>query len=215
MQAVACPKRHGRIKVFLLAIYCSIGLLLSGCFIQSLHPFYLESMVVQVPETAGQWYLTHVGEDDVSAKYPEAWVFGKDAVVTFDRGIVSSLNIVWFRVGDTLFADLGSSAKEYEQRINGWWSMHSVAVHSVCKVILESGTMTFIPLNGEWLHDRIQKREIPLAIATVGGKNDHYVLTSSPQELAGFLAVYRQSPDAFPLQNAHVFKRSRVFGQRN
>ncbi len=194
--------RMRRILLPLLA-----AMMLSGCFMQSLQPFYSQQMVVQMPELSGKWLLVSAGNENVTKKYPEPWIFDQSTLRTFDKGVASLLNVVWFRIDDALFADFSASDSEQTTQLNAWWTMHSISVHSVCKVLIDKETLSLIPLDGEWISKAIDKREIPLSYALVGGKSDHYVLTSSSQELAAFLKKYRHSPEAFPMDNAHVLRR--------
>lgn len=192
-------------RLLSLALCVVFAAALSGCFMQSLQPFCTETMRVDVPELIGEWRLVSAGGTDVSARYPEPWLFTSTVIRTHDKGIPSTLRVVWFKVEDTLFADLSADDREYDGKLNVWWAMHAVAVHSVCKVQFEDGMLSLIPLDGDWLLKKITQQEIPLSYAMVGGR-DHYALTSSPTELSAFLQKYRQSGEAFPAANAHVFQ---------
>jgi hypothetical protein len=195
-----------KIRLLVLALCVCIVVLLSGCFIQSVQPFYLTGMMAEVPDLIGEWRLVRAGSDDVTAKYPQPWLFTSTVIRTFEKGIPSTLRVVWFKVDDTLFADLSADERDYDGKLNMWWSMHAIPVHSVCKVQLENGMLSLIPLDGDWLLKKITRQEIALSYVVVGDKGDHYALTSSPQELSAFLKHYRQNPEAFPPGNAHVFQ---------
>lgn len=184
--------------------------LLPGCFIQSLQPFYRPDMMAQVPDVLGEWVLVSAGGTDVRQKYPEPWLFTSTVIRTYEKGVPSAMRVVWFKVEDTLFADLSADDREYDGKLNVWWAMHAVSVHSVCKVQFDNGMLSLIPLDGDWLLKKITQQEIPLSYVMIGDK-DHYALTSSPTELSAFLRKYRQSGEAFPAGNAHVFQLVKKF----
>lgn len=195
-----------RRRVLILVLCMVVGTVVSGCFIQSLQPFYAEPMRVEVPDLIGEWRLVRAGSDDVTTRYPQPWLFTSTVIQTYDKGVPSPLRVVWFKVGDTLFADLSADERAYDGKLNAWWSMHAVPVHSVCKVLLDGDTLSLIPLDGDWLLKGIARKEIVLAHSAVDGKGDHSLLTAPTEELIAFLKKYQGNPEAFPDGNAHVFR---------
>lgn len=192
-------------RALILGIWVITVLMLSGCFIQSLQPFYAPDTVVDVPDLIGEWRLVQAGGDNVSAKYPEPWLFTGTLIRTYEKGISSTLRVAWFRVDDTLFADLSADDRSGGNH-NAFWAMHAIPVHSVCKVELDGSSLRLIPLDGDWLLKKIVARELMLTYTLIGGKDDHYALTSPAKDLSAFLRYYRKSAEAFPLGNAYEFQ---------
>ena len=87
--------------------------------------------------------------------------------------------------------------------------MHTVPVHSVCKVVMSADRMSLIPLDGEWVAEMLEEEEISLSYLTVDSEEDHIVLTSPSEELVSFLKKYGNNEYAFPIENAHVFQRTK------
>ncbi len=181
--------------------------IVSGCFIQSFRPFYTEDLVVQIPEINGLWYLTAKGEDDESERYPEPWEFSDRSIVTIEKGIRSALEVTWFRIGTTTFADLKATDLDESKAPNPWWGMHIISVHSVCRVDADKDVLRLTPLDGDWLVKKIQNKEITLALTSIDPGDNHYVLSSTSEELTSFLKQYADNADAFPASTTHIFRR--------
>jgi hypothetical protein len=194
-------KRAAFVEVCLLMFF-----VLSGCFMQSVRPFYTENLLADMPEMQGAWHLVSQGKEDISSKYKEPWRFSKDRIETFEKGVASSLVVRYFNVEGSLFADLSPAEPEEGKGPNPWWMMHALAVHSVCSVKPGKDSLSFTPLNGEWLYDRIKEKKILLPYMLAEGL-DHPVLTASPEELVTFLKKYKNDPDVFREENAFNFKR--------
>lgn len=180
-----------------------------GCFIQSFRPFYTENLVVRMPEINGLWYLTAKGEDDESEKYPEPWEFSDRSIVTIEKGIRSALDVTWFRIGQTNFANLKASALDENAAPNPWWGMHIIPVHSVCRVDFDRDVLRLTPLDGDWLIKKIQEKKIDLAMTAIDPEDNHYALSATPPELVAFLSKSATDAEAFPSSATHVFRRLR------
>lgn len=176
---------------------------LSGCFIQSFQPFYTDEVVVALPEVEGEWYLLERGSDEVAGEYPEPWRFGEGRVTTYQEGVDSDLEVTYFRVGDDYFADFSPS----EAGRNGWWRLHNIAVHSVCRVELAAEEMLLTPLDGEWLVKMLQEEKISLPHFTLDEEDEHLVLSASSPQLLAFLQRYGKVPQAFPQERVYRFRR--------
>ncbi|MHB8880726.1 MAG: hypothetical protein ACYC69_04340 [Thermodesulfovibrionales bacterium] len=188
-------------------------MVLSGCFIQSFQPFYTEGSLIDLPEIAGAWQLVSQGSENLADKYREPWQFEKDRIWTFEKGVSSRLDVKYFRIDDTLFADLVMAEPEEGRGPNQWWLLHTVPVHSVCKVRLSGDTLSFSPLNGDWLIGMLKKKKIVLPSVQVDEKGEHTVLTASSKDLTDFLKKYRAEAEAFPKDNAYTFRRPPAAGK--
>ncbi|TAN37869.1 MAG: hypothetical protein EPN25_14940 [Nitrospirae bacterium] len=190
-----------------------LSVVLSGCFIQSFHPFYTEGSLIDLPEITGAWQLVSQGSENLADQYREPWQFEKNRIWTFEKGVSSRLDVKYFRVEGTLFADLVMAEPEEGSGPNKWWLLHTVPVHSVCKVQLSGDTVSFNPLNGDWLIGQIKKKKIILSSMQLDEKGEHTVLTASSKELSDFLKKYRDDAGAFPKDNAYTFRRPAAEGK--
>ena len=187
------------------AVLCTI--LLSGCFIQSFCPFYTENMAIEMPGIAGKWLLVKKGNEDVSQKYPEPWVFGEDEITTFERSVRSVLNARYFKAKDLTFVDLSPSARNNDKDLNECLKFHLIPVHSVCKVALTDNALELTPLDRKWVHQMFQEDKIPLSHVVVEGQGEHIVLASPPEELATFLRNHGSDTNAFSAKASYTFRR--------
>lgn len=192
-----------------------LTVLLSGCFMQSIHPFYTDASLVDVPEISGSWRLISQGSEDLSGKYREPWHFGKDKIETYEKGVNSSLDVKYFRVEGTLFADLISSKPDETKGPNFWWMLHVLPMHSVCRVHISGDTVSFTPLNGDWLTRKLKDKAIALPFIYTEDTLDHPVLAASSGDLMAFLKIYRDNAEAFPKDNAFKFIKDTPAGKAN
>jgi len=184
--------------------------LLSGCFIQSFQPFYTDDLALDIPAVSGKWLLVKKGNKDVSKDYPQPWVFTDNEITTFEHNVSSILDVQYFMVADVTFVDLAPSEPDKDKGPNGWWAIHTVPVHSVCKVELQADTLTLTPLNGEWIEEMLEEKKISLSFVTVDSDDDQIVLTSSSEELVKFLKQYGSNAEAFPDNASHYFQRVKL-----
>ncbi len=180
-------------------------LLLPGCFVQSFQPFHTKSSVVELPAIHGDWRLVRKSGENVAQEYPEPWHFDIDEITTFEDGISSTLDAVYFKVDNMTFVDLSPS--EIEEQLNAWWTIHTIPVHSVCKIEISGDTLNVIPLDGEWIEEMFEEKKLALSYIDIDSEEGHIVLTSSPDELELFLKKYGRNTEAFEREGMLTFKR--------
>jgi hypothetical protein len=180
---------------------------LAGCFIQSFQPFYTPETVIPLESIRGEWMLTAKGDANVKDDYPEPWVFSETSLLTYEKGIASILDVTFFKAGDTVFMDLTPGVIDETTGPNGWWAMHNIPTHSVCRVDLDGATLKLTPLDGEWLVKKIQAKEISLPMLAIDASDNYHVLNASSAKLVEFLRTFGRNSDAFPAFAAHQFHR--------
>lgn len=196
--------------VFITVIISAIMTGLAGCFIQSFQPFYTPETVIPIESIRGEWMLTAKGDTNVKDDYPEPWVFSETSLLTYEKGIASTLDVTFFKSGETVFLDLKPGVIDETTGPNGWWAMHNVPAHSVCRVDLDGTTLKLTPLDGEWLVKKIQAKEISLPMLAIDASDNYHVLKASSAELVEFLRSFGRNPDAFPTFAAHQFHRAGI-----
>jgi len=185
-----------------------VATLLHGCFIQSFQPFYTEKTITKLPAINGKWQLTRIGENDVSKDYKQPWSFSENQIETFQKDVSSIVNVTYFKIEDTTFADISPREPDPGKGPNSWWTIHTISVHSACRVNLSTNSMSFTPLDGEWVKKMLKNKELSLKYTSVDKTGDHLVLTGTPDELTEFLKINRNNEKAFPKALSHNFTRS-------
>ncbi len=143
----------GRISVSLASMAAGlVGLLLSGCVVQSLTPYYVEAATAPMPEALGSWRPVVRNGKKAEKAGEEPWIVGQDRAIVFDdKGSRAPLKVVFFRVGDTRFVDITAAAPPAGS-VNLLWLFHVVPVHTVCKVEVRGDRMVLLPMDPAALH---------------------------------------------------------------
>lgn len=180
--------------------------LLSGCVVQSFHPFYREDAKVELPQVIGEWNLIAAGSDTNVACKP--WVFTKDyELLTYDeKNLPGKLQATFFKVGTQLLCDFEAGEAE-EGKLNPYWIFHVRPVHTVCKVQLEERQLTLTPLNFDWFKMALDAKLIDLPLLKAR-KGDHFLLTATPDQWANFLEKYGADTNAFYKNTAYILRKT-------
>ena len=185
----------------------ALAVLAPGCFIQALHPFCTDDAVIDQPAVVGKWRLVRRGDEELAEKYKEPWVFDKDSMTTFEKGVPSPLKTKYFTVGKHVFVDLTAGEVDETRGPNPWWSLHVVPVHSVCKVAVTVDSLHLTPLNGDWVKKMLEAKEFSLPYVPVDAEGDQIVLTADSKALMSFLGKVAGNTNAFSEDTAHVFRK--------
>lgn len=189
--------------IFLLIF---ISFLFTGCIVQSLHPFHTKEALTKLPQLGGEWRLLESAGNDVSQKNIRPWIFKNDEIQTFDEKSISSvLNVKYFKVADAIFIDIAAGEPD-ETKLNLWWYMHVVPVHSVARLMMKDDTLIVIPLDYDWVEDSLEEQKISLPHIKIQGEN-MLVFTASPDTWMPFLKKYKDDKTAFPDKLRYVLKR--------
>jgi hypothetical protein len=170
-------------------LVCAAGLLLSGCFVRSLHPFLAISDAAFDPALVGTWQ-----SQDENGK-------GK-ASITFTRAGETGYELEYrdpeVAKVSRYKANLGAIGKNRclditpvpEKDLDD----HYIAAHSLWRIALKGDTLTLEQLDYDWLK---------ALLATQPGALDHevvegdIVLTASTEDLQRFILRYGDDPKAF------------------
>ena len=170
--------------------------LVSGCYVQSLHPFYTDETKIPIPENIlGHWNLVRENDRDMTENYPEAWKFSEEEIICYDVGVMANLKSVFFEVDGVLFLDVqaGSSSG------NGWLNVHLLSVHQAYKVETNENEMAIIPLDYKWLREQTQTGALRVAhfIPEPDDKYSSVLLTDKPERLAELMKICATNSAAF------------------
>lgn len=188
-------------------------LILSGCFVKSLHPFYKENELVFKKELLGTW----TGADS------SLWVIEQATKTTglfkpslpanaylisyTDKKGTAKFSVHLFKLGSALFLDF---YPEEEESNNDLMASHLVPMHTVARVDPDPGKMVIRWYNEEWLIGLFRQNKIRIAHEKVPNGKDYgdednfqVVLTASTDDLQKFMLKYAEDPNA--LKNDYTF----------
>ena len=162
-------------------------LLISGCVVQSLHPFFTKDAVIPLPaKLAGKWDVFDPDDKSIAKK---PWEFQEDGdVITYDdKGRRGKLEATFFKVGEQLYVD-ATAGGAVEKNQGMWHAMTMLPVHVVCKVEISEEEVLLRPLDFKWMKKALKKEKVKLSKEDVKVEgDDHFVLTASSEQWMKFL----------------------------
>jgi hypothetical protein len=198
-------------KISLLTLSVTL-MLLNGCVVKSLHPFYTEKDVIFNEELLGQWIDddSTVWKIEQSAS-PSGFLKGGFDHLLMDSYVIkfgepeSIFNGTLFRLNDIYYLDFFPMMSELFD--DEFYSYHLVPTHSLAKVEFLSGEMVKISwFNEAWLTELFEQNKIKIAHEKVNIEHETevYVLTASTRELQKFITKYGDDPDIYKCDNDGV-----------
>ena len=193
-------------KTKLIILSALLAVIMSGCLVKSLHPFYTDKDVVYKPELTGRW----AGEDSASWEIrqhksfagfmkDEKFTPAYDITLTDKKGTSKFLAHL-FTVDKQLYIDFYLPDVEGQDLA----VMHLIPAHTLAKVELAPNQITIKWYNEEWLvklfnenRVRIGHERIPFDLDEKNPDNFEVVLTAPTADLQKFIAKYGNDPVAF------------------
>jgi hypothetical protein len=183
-------------KIFLAAAL--VAVLLQGCIVKSLHPFYTQDNVLFKKELiatwqdqeGGKWFIKPVKEKPNA--YEMRWnKEGKDAV------FIAHL----FKLEDEMYLDFFPIGSDSESGLT-IFDLHLLPTHSVAKLdILGATEIHFKWLNEKWLGSLFDQNRIKISHEVINDattdEDKYYVLTAQTEELQKFIIKYGHEDNAF------------------
>lgn len=189
----------------------ALAVVLQGCIVKSLHPFYASSDLVYKKELINTWvdeegnkWTIHPVNVVKSGGVAEPRAY--EMTCTKDGRSATFLAHL-FELEGNLFLDFrplasdGSAVEIFE--------MHLLPSHSVAKVAkLSDDEVQIIWFNEKWLHNLFSQNRIKISHEVIFEENSGndedktYVLTASTEELRKFLIKYGNDKSAFEGDNA-------------
>ena len=178
----------------------AVGLIITGCVVTSVHPFYLEKDVVSGAPLLGHWKNTKEAD--------EHWTFEPGADKSLKLTCISGneTNLVaahLFKLGQDTFLDL------FPLDPDAQGFPPAIPSHFLLRVVQLQPTLKMSALDHDWLVKLVQER--PGTIAHVlhryGDKGDQFrvVLTAETAKLQSF--VRKQMKNAEAWQDANELRR--------
>jgi hypothetical protein len=187
--------------------FAAVGMLLilCGCYVQSLNPFYTDKNKIALAEINGDWFSTVQIGKSVANKKVAPWRFTQKTVTTFDEdNVCSVLDVVYFKAGKNTFIDVTAGAPMRSENI--FWNSGVILAHTVCRIEQANEEMTITPLNYKWVKDNL--KEIGLSYVQPKAKDSNFIFTCTSEDWEKFLEKYGDNKEAFNPDCAFVFKRT-------
>jgi hypothetical protein len=195
-----------------------ILLLVPGCLVKSLHPFYNENEVIYKSELLGNWS----GADSSTWKIEEGMksqgifkpvTHDKSYKITYtDKSGPAVFKAHLFKLAGHLFLDF---YPEDVESSNDMMASHLVPMHTVARVDLQDGRIMIRWYNEEWLIGlftqnkiRISHEKIPIDEGNDRENNYQVILTASTAELQKFILKYSDDKEAF--KSEYTFQLTKV-----
>ena len=187
---------------FSYIVVAMAALLLTGCLVMSLHPFFTENDAVFEKSLVGMW-VDKSGEASLTFKQ-----FGANAYrVTFVQHANSSpmkgkerpgepaeFEAHLGRIGGSLFLDLYPDKDSWRRLKNDLLAVHLAPAHTISRVSLQGDNLVIAGLEHDWLKELVAKDSAAIAHEKVEGA---IVLTASTDALQEFLQHHAADPKAF------------------
>lgn len=193
------PKR----KIFvLISIIC---ILLNGCLVKSLHPFYKPSDLVfrqdiigsYADQNKGTWKIEGavdknflgVGKSDKQQNYYKISFLDEKRRTTTFRGCL-------FKLDNNYYVDFYLVSGNNDDAQTELYNYHVVGVHTVAKVLIGKNSLRIKWYNEKWLSELFEQNRIRLPHEKIDN-NDAVVLTASTNDLQKFMRKFANDPKAF------------------
>ena len=186
-----------------LLLLLAFAMMLGGCLVMSLHPFFTDSDAIFEQSLVGTW-------EDGSGKATITFKqFGANAYrMTYvqrdlpsptggkdKQGEPGDFEAHLGRVGGTLFLDLYPDKNSWDRLKNEALAVHLAPTHTISKVSLEGDKLVISGLDHDWLKNLIAKNSRAIAHEKVEGA---IIMTASTEALQKFLKKYAANTKAFP-----------------
>ncbi len=182
-----------------IILIIATGLLVSGCFIKSLYPFYTKKDIVFDPKIIGTW--TDEDSSKWIIKQQMKWPIAPDSsfqveIVEKD-GSMGSFNVHLFRLNNQLYLDFYPSGKIGSNDIV---EENIVLTHSLAKITYSKDVIKIQWFNEVWLEKLLDQNKIRIRHEKIYESDlemNSYLLTASTEELQKFIIKYGNDPQAF------------------
>jgi len=205
-------------KAKIIVLFSSMLVLLTGCLVVSIHPFYTDEDVIYKPELTGKWIDHDSGTWIITQHMEFGGIFkpdrpGNSYEIKFtDNKGTSEFIAHLFQLGKEMYLDFYPGNRE---KGNDLENFHFVPSHSLARIEFKNGQIIIGWYNQEWLIGLFNKNKIRIAHERtpydIDDKNqDHYevVLTASTKDLQKFILKYGNDPNAFKKDTTNNFFNS-------
>ncbi len=172
----------------ILFLAACLALVASGCYVQSFHPLYTDSVVAFEPSLVGTWVV----EDD------EEFVFtlidttrGTYTLLCEESGSTARFQAVLVELGGEKFLDIFPDPPATD---NSFYQDHLFRVHNLLHVRHDADTLWVADFDAEWLETAISKKRVTIPHVGLDGA---VLLTAPTDQLQAFVRRHAKTPEAF------------------
>jgi hypothetical protein len=165
-------------KVILLLVVIFLSLILSGCIVLSLHPYYTAENLYFEPGLEGNWK-----ESDES---DELWTFEKSGengyrVIITTEEKSETFEVKMFSINDMMFLDALPERfpKEFD-----YLNSHSIRVHSLYQLDYKDNSFEIRSMDYGWLKENLKNSKLGIDHEII---DKRIILTASTEELQAFI----------------------------
>jgi hypothetical protein len=188
-------------KPKIIALIIVLIIIVSGCLVKSIHPFYKESDIIFDTALIGLW-----SDKDSSIwtieQFQVSGFFGdtknrNSYIISFNEKDEAQEKFIvnLFRLNNQLYVDF--MPKDID--VPDITSFHLVKAHSIAKIDIAADSINLKWFNESWLAGLFENNKIRIAHETIIDEKgeESYVLTASTDELQKFIIKYGNDPNAF------------------
>lgn len=147
----------------LVASVAMACVLLAGCGVPSIHPFYTKADLVAEPAIVGNWAVK--GEKQTIWKFFQKPATKGYTLVMLDNGTALRFDAHLIRLGGTLFMDtcLADDGLESSQLANAYAGSHLFAAHVPWKVDVKGDDLTVACMDSDKLEKALSDKSVAVA----------------------------------------------------
>jgi hypothetical protein len=212
-------------KKIIIAIGILIVVVMQGCVIKSLHPFYHAKDLVFREELINSWVDSDGGKWSIRRSKFNRNTYEMHWLHNGERDVVFAAHL--FKLGEDLYLDFFPEEDNQMPDDFAMFSLHLLPVHSVAKVhVLNENEVTIKWFNEDWMNSLFEQNRIKISHESLVSdynvvsddpnvKNaaksieTQYVLTASTDELQKFLIKYGNEDKNFDDENTVWLKLKR------
>jgi len=195
-------KRFVTLKIATLLL---AGLLsLQGCVVQSVKPFYTDSVAIEAPAALlGSWKLVREGGKEVKSGQSPWKIDAHEVNASDEKNVQSQLVYQLFTINGQMYVDSQPKEIPSDHRPGDLWMWHITPMHLLSRVELEGDHLKIIPFDSDWL-----KKQVNSGLQSVTDqKLDMKVYTASSEQWQAFLQKVPKNEKAFNIDAAFEFIR--------
>jgi hypothetical protein len=192
------------------AISCFLILISTGCILQSLHPFCANEDAIDVPQFNGKWKLAKLFEKSDGLEKINDWEIGGGKMITYDeKNVSSTLEIKFFKAGDSYFADISPAPlEENNASVNQYWLWCVLPVHTLAKFAISDDVLRIIPADYKVISEKLKNGEIKLEYIR-HEEGDTALLSAKTEDLKKFVLSIKDDLEIFNPEKSFVLKKSK------
>jgi len=191
------------LKKALVLIVIFSGILMTGCLVISIHPFFKTEDVIYDADMVGNWM-----DGDSSI-----WTIQRNTYIESFMGEekdANDYNMVYYEDGNgksvlrgTLFQLKGVQYIDFypdpdydNHSTSGMTAYHMIPTHTLARVHINSDSILLYWYGEDWLDDLLEQNRVKIAHETIheGLPTNRPVLTASTDELQKFILKYANDP---------------------